>query len=153
QEGLEEESWATIAIEYARGAAEKFLKRHGPTVRTAGLGLEEVILTWLRDDIQPQTAWAPIYGLLGTFLTRSPELTAAEAAVRLGLWLHVQGVRGEWESSLRAPTRLRWGRWLLPTLDHIHVTSDGVQAHLRGTTHGTEFDVRFARQRGDWLSD
>jgi HEXXH motif-containing protein len=153
QHGLEEESWATIAIEYARSVVERFLKHHGPTLRTAGRGLDDVIAAWLRDDIHPQSAWAPIYGLLGTFLSRSPHLTPCEAAVRLGLWLHVQGVRGEWEFRLDAPTRLRWDRWLLPALDHIRVRSDGARARLRGKTQGTGLDFRFSSNRGDWSPD
>lgn len=153
QLGLEEDSWATIATEYARGVVEKFLEHHGPALRTTGRGLDDVIAAWLRDDIQPQSAWAPIYGLLGTFLSRSPHLTPAEAAVRLGLWLQAQGVRGEWDVRLDAPIRLRWGRWLLPALDRLQVRSDGAKARLRARARGNGLDLRFRRNRGDWSPD
>jgi hypothetical protein len=147
QESFDEPLFSTIAVEYARGVAGRFLSRYRGHLTASSSGLVEFLDSWLETDIDFSQAWSAIYGQLGEILAGRSPLTPLAAAIRLAFTIHEHGIPGEWDASLSSATSFRYARWVLPRATHFHTRVDG-----RSVTIQTQFNGE-APQKCDFTSD
>jgi HEXXH motif-containing protein len=136
QEGLDEPLFSTIAVEYARGVADRFLSTYRAHLTEFSSGLVEFLDSWLETAIDFSQAWSPIYGQLGEILAGRSPLTPGPATIRLALAVHEHGIPGEWDASLSSVTSFRFARWVLPKAMHFHVQGDRSRVIIETRVNG-----------------
>ena len=151
-EGIDLSFLEDSAIRHSRRIVRTFLSRMHELLAGQEEGLSAVMQDWLArrssfDDVwdlsfsRARMALPSWYDDLEDF----PRLAAA-----LALRLHHSGAEGEWSVQLSSPTRLRWGRWLLPPADHLAVHVNTGQAHLQLTHQRQISEVRMWLTRTGW---
>lgn len=152
QEGLDESFFALIAVEYARGATDRFTTGHTAVLHECSQGLVDVLGQWVRADIGVDEAWSPIFGQLGEILAGRSVLTPPEAAVRVALTLHEHGQSGTWSAVLPVARSMRFARWLLPAATSVGVTASGDQVviNLSGKDGDAGQRIDFRGGPGRW---
>ena len=113
-----------IATRDARSMLGRFLDRHAQRIRWRSDGLVEALET-ASTALTLRSAWDPWAGAMARSLGGDdprPVLTAVIA----GLHLTAAGaVSRAWSCLLAEPSRLRFGRWVLPPVEAVSVSVDG----------------------------
>ena len=131
QEGFDCTFLEDITVRRSRKIVRSFLSRYRDYLDTQGQGLSWLLHDWLKQPAHYGVVWDLAFGELyeSLLIGHEPQDVRRRAAA-LGLHLHEQGMCGEWSVQLEQPARLRWGSWLLPPTEHLHVRVQGGQAVL-----------------------
>jgi HEXXH motif-containing protein len=134
-DAMDESFFERLLLEHGRSVVSRFLDVHGKTVRAASDGLLTQLERWAQvgNEGRPETAFDPAFGdaLRCACARGTPQGRVKVTAAALGLHLASTGVGGDWEISLDAPARLRYGTLLLPSASRVEVHRAGAAISVR----------------------
>jgi hypothetical protein len=119
-----------IVAEYARSITSLFVNKYEEQLGKCSRGLIDFLNQACTHNNLSDIAWEPALGGAYRAIQGTDNLEVDSIAVALALHLGVQGVKGQWEASLKRPLRLRWDQWLLPLADQIIVNCNHHQVHI-----------------------
>lgn len=124
-EGLDRELLDLLVADHARQVVQAFLERRGSRLDVAAPGVSDGLARWIEMDDSFETAWHVSFGDLHAALLSDDEPDDAAVATAAALRLSERGLRASWEARFRQPTHLRFGAWVLPKADELHVAAAG----------------------------
>lgn len=150
KETFQEEVFNRLAAAYAHTICSKFVQRCGESLRLQNPSLTCFIEDWLNGSATSADAWNPVLGEVRYAMAGANHGDYVSAAVKLALHLQYGGQIGSWNVALPSPTRILWGRWLLPVADQLVVASQEHQVFIDITYLGVTKRLAFQRYDGVW---
>lgn len=151
QVGLDEAFLEYVAVAFARELTQRYVATHDDAISSAA-GLGDVVSGSVA-DMTFREAWNPIFGEMYESLAGRGDLSHAEIACRLGLWLHECGRPGSWRIDAPLVGGRRFDRWILPAARSMSVESDGDTAVVSLDDDGVCARFSFVRRDDGWLSE
>jgi len=152
-EFLDEKFLETVAVEYARGFAERFVHRCRRNWNTESRELLQFLDACLDKPWGFNTVWDDSFGLVRRAVRDAPTAGLRQPAATLGLRLLERGQQGEWEIELESPARLHWDNVLLPRASWIRVTGTRTEATILYRNRFGKRRIEFRRSKSGWASD
>jgi hypothetical protein len=146
-EPLDRDFLETVAGEYARGFAQRFVRRCRRNFAARGRRLFQFVEAALENPLTFETIWDPSFGQARRAVLERKAVGSVGRAVALGLRLVERGHPGEWEFQLGVPLRFHFDRWLLPSCDWINVKTTPAEITIRVAHRGRIRVLRFSRTR------
>ncbi|GHO82599.1 aKG-HExxH-type peptide beta-hydroxylase [Dictyobacter formicarum] len=156
QENFSNDFLEIITVTYAQELCRHFLARFGEDLQRRSNGLLAFLETWLEHEKATfDTVWNLAFGEVKQVLLPGSQNDHVRTAAALALQLQYSNnqLTNEWSIQLTAPTRLKWGRWLLPTADWLTVSSEGRQVTIRLRYQGKERQVAFRQGDEGWKGE
>jgi hypothetical protein len=150
QEELDEAFLRGIAVEYARGFTSLFLEKYKIELDRRGQGLSPLLEKWLKQEEDFDTVWDVAFASVRKAVLFHDPSSVLRRAATLGLRLHQRSLPGHWCTELGPPTRLRWGKWLLPKASWISVSCSEKRASIRTRHRGDETLTTLWRIGHEW---
>ncbi|GLV55779.1 hypothetical protein KDH_26230 [Dictyobacter sp. S3.2.2.5] len=154
QENFSNDFLEIITVTYAQELCRRFLARFGADLQRRSSGLLAFFEAWLEHEKATfDTVWNLAFGEVKQALISGSQNDYVRTAAALALQLQYSSnnqLTNEWSLQLTTPTRLKWGRWLLPTADWLTVSSKSRQVTIRLRYQGEEKQVTFRRDNEGW---
>ncbi|MGB8521608.1 MAG: HEXXH motif-containing putative peptide modification protein [Candidatus Acidiferrales bacterium] len=143
----------TVAVEYARGFAERFVCRCRRNWDSQSRELLHFLQQCLEERWSFDTVWDDSFGLVRRAVRDLPTFGLMRTAATLGMRMLECGQQGEWEIELETPVRLRWDNVLLPRASWIRVTGARAGATILYRNRACKQRIKIRRSKGGWQSD
>lgn len=141
QEEFDEQFFSRCAREYALSLVPMLLDKYGPACASNAAFFSSIMT--VPDDADRMPFWCPELGHCWDALAYDRLPAAQRGLAQVALNLLAAGVPGRWAGDFARPSRLRWGRVLLPEALRLEVDSDGGEARVKIAGPDSTRNLRF----------